>query len=146
MNSWLNTWCQLHFVWVFKQFCIDCIASFSFNCDRLKIYFYFKIRVNGTDHTSLPRTCFRSTTQVKHSSLGTCQAFLCMQGTPWPGFLDTENSQKQDDKCITGAWSRKHKELATRHLVSLIYSGQRTLMKFTFECLKGTCLGKQCNC
>lgn len=43
--------CCLKFLTKLTNICIDCISAFSFNCDGLKTYFYFEIKVNGTDHT-----------------------------------------------------------------------------------------------
>lgn len=138
--------CCLKFWTRLTSICIDCISSFPFTFDRLKTNFYFKIKVNGTDHTSPSQDPVSGCPQFKSdiAHLVLVKLFSVCKGPP--GFLNTENSQEQDDKCIIGAWSTNHKEIATRHLVSLIYSGQQTLMKFTFERLKGTCLDKQCNC
>lgn len=133
----------LKFLTKLTNICTDCISAFFFNCDRLKNYFYFKSKVNRTDPISPSQDPVSGGLQFRSdiAHLVLVKLFPVCKGPP--GFLNRhwEFSETRWQMC-----HRSYKEVATRHLVSLIYSGQQALMKFIFGCLRGTCLDKQCNC
>lgn len=80
--------CCLKFWTRLTSICIDCISSFPFTFDRLKTNFYFKIKVNGTDHTSPSQDPVSGCPQFKSDIAHLVLAKLFSVCKRPPGFLN----------------------------------------------------------